>query len=76
MIGGDYMKIISTKKEQETLKQIAEVKASIECAMLGFNKYFNDEYRKKHKGLPNAAIVMDVNLNEAKIAIDKLFEDA
>lgn len=70
------MKIISTKKEQETLRQIVEVKASIEFAIAGFNRYFNDEYRKKHRGLPDDVITIDVNLQEAKEAIDKLFEDA
>lgn len=70
------MKIISTKKEQGTLRQIVEVKASIETARACFDVYFDDAYREKHKGLPAEIIGLDVQLHHAKKAIDKLFEDA
>jgi hypothetical protein len=76
MIGGDDMKIISTKEEQETLRQIVEVKASIEMARACFDAYFDNSYREKHRGLPNMVIGLDVQLHHAEEAIDKLFEDA
>lgn len=70
------MKIISTKKEQETLRQIVEAKASIDMAIACFDVYFDDVYRDKYRGLPAQVIGLDVNLHHAKKAIDKMFEDA